>query len=390
MIIDNLLKELVEKGGSDLHIKALRPPLMRINGELSQSYHPAISKDEIRAMIYPMLSELQAKKLEEDMELDFSYHIEGVARFRCNIFFQMGNLGAAFRLIPVETQTLEALKLPPVLNELTQAKQGIILVTGPTGSGKSTTLSAIIDRINETRCNHIITIEDPVEFVHSDKKCTINQREVYSDTKSFTEALRRALRQDPDIILVGEMRDPETISIAMTAAETGHLVLSTLHTNDAKQSIDRIIDTFPPDQQHQVRMQLAMTIKAVISQKLIKDSSGEGRIAVVEVMINTPTIRKLVEEGKTGMIDKTIADSSSLYKMQTQNQHLLQLVKENVLTQEDAINASKNPNDLRIMLQTKMQTAETKADQKTPSGAKTSLGRKPSPFGSESNEGGGG
>jgi twitching motility protein PilT len=384
--INELLGELVEKKGSDLHIKANRPPLMRIKDDLLPMDYPSIPKDDAKQMIYNLLTKTEVQKLEGDLELDFSYLIEGIARFRCNVFYQMGNLGAVFRVIPVHINTIESLKLPSILNELIQDKQGIVLVTGPTGSGKSTTLSAMIDHLNETRHNHIITIEDPVEFVHVDKKCTINQREVHSDTKSFKEALRRALRQDPDIILVGEMRDSETISIAMTAAETGHLVFSTLHTNDAKQSVDRIIDTFPPEQQYQVRMQLAMTLHATVSQRLIKTSDGKQRVPVVEIMINTPTIRKLIEEDKTGMIDKVIADSESFYKMQTQNQHLLKLIKDNIVTQEDALKVSKNANDLKIMLQTKMSTAKKESDKNSRNfkesipDNRTSQGKKPSPF----------
>jgi len=327
---------------------------MRIKGELIPSEYPPIKKEEVRNLLYPMLTEIQIKKLENEKELDFSFLVEGLARFRGNIFYQMGNLGAVFRVIPVEIKTIDQLNLPQVLKELVFRNQGIILVTGPTGSGKSTTLAAMIDYLNEHRSHHIITIEDPVEFVHRDKKCAINQREIGFDTSSFSQALRRALRQDPDVILVGEMRDPETITIAMTAAETGHLVFSTLHTNDAKQSIDRIIDTFSPEQQHQVRMQLAMTLLATISQRLIKRSDGSGRVAVIEVMINTPTIRKMIEEGKIGAIDKAIHDSASLYKMQTMNQDLFKLVKEEVITKEDALGISSNPNDLRIMFQTQM------------------------------------
>jgi twitching motility protein PilT len=357
MKIEELLKVLVEKGGSDLHLKFNRPPLMRIKGELVPSDLPVISKDGMKAILYPMLTELQIKKLENERELDFSFFVEGLARFRGNIFHQMGHLGAVFRAIPVRIKTVEELNLPSVLNDLVQRKQGIILVTGPTGSGKSTTLAAMIHRINEIRHDHVITIEDPIEFVHTDKLCVINQREIGNDTKSFSEALKRALRQDPDIILVGEMRDPETISIAMTAAETGHLVLSTLHTNDAKQSIDRIIDTFPPEQQHQVRMQLAMTLYATVSQRLVKTTDGKGRVAAVEIMINTPTVRKLIEEGKVGMIDKIMAESASLYKMQTYNQHLFQLVKDGIITREDALSISLNPNDLKIMFQTQMVTS---------------------------------
>lgn len=366
MKIDEYLRYLVEKNGSDLHLKAGRPPLLRIKGELVPSEYPVIGKDEIKELLLPMFTDLQVKKLEDDRELDFSYLVEGLARFRGNIFHQMGYLGAVFRVIPVEIKTIDQLDLPQVLKELVFKNQGIILVTGPTGSGKSTTLAAMIDHLNVNRHHHIITVEDPVEFVHRDKNCTINQREVGFDTRSFSEALKRALRQDPDVILVGEMRDPETITIAMTAAETGHLVFSTLHTNDAKQSIDRIIDTFPPQQQHQVRMQIAMTLHATVSQRLVKKSDGSGRVAIIEIMINTPTIRKMIEEGKIGAIDKAIQDSASLYKMQTMNQHLFQRVIEGMITKEDALSVSNNANDLRIMFQTQMPGAQPTAQQQAP------------------------
>ena len=375
MKIDDYFTALVQRGGSDLHLKVGRPPLMRIKGELLPTEYPVVGKEEVKKLLLPMLTEMQIKKLENEREIDFSYLVEGLARFRGNIFHQMGNLGAVFRVIPVQIMTIDELKLPPVLKELIFRNQGIILVTGPTGSGKSTTLAAMIDYLNMNRSDHIITIEDPVEFVHRDKKCEINQREVGFDTRSFSEALKRALRQDPDVILVGEMRDPETISIAMTAAETGHLVFSTLHTNDAKQSIDRIIDTFPPEQQHQVRMQLAMTLCAIISQRLIKKLDGSGRVAVIEVMINTPTIRKMIEEGKIGAIDKAIHDSASLYKMQTMNQHLFQLVKEGTITQEGALSMSNNPNDLRIMFQTQMPGPSPTPTPPKPSGLEGRYGK---------------
>ena len=352
MNIDKYLKYLVESNGSDLHLKVGRPPLIRVLGDLFPTELPTVTKQQMDNLVLSMLSSHQKKKLEDERELDFSYLVEGLARFRGNVFFQLGELGAVFRAIPIHVKTLDELEIPEVLKELIFKNQGIILITGPTGSGKSTTLASAIDLLNESVQKHIISIEDPIEFVHFDKKCTVSQREVGSDTLSFAQALKRALRQDPDIILVGEMRDAETIQIAMTAAETGHLVFSTLHTNDAKQSIDRIVDTFGPDQQHQVRMQLAVTLVATLSQRLIKKSNHSAMTPIVEVMINTPMVKKLIEEGKTGQIDKVIADSAQLYKMQTMNQHLYQLVRGNVLTREDALNASNNPNDLRIMFQT--------------------------------------
>ena len=372
MKIEEYLKALVLMGGSDLHLKVGRPPLMRLKGELIPTEYPVLGMENIMDLLLPMLTDIQIKKLEDERELDFSYPVEGLARFRGSIFHQMGYLGAIFRVIPVEIKTIEQLGLPQVLKELVFRNQGIILVTGPTGSGKSTTLAAMVDYLNESKPYHIITIEDPVEFVHKDKKCTINQREIGFDTLSFSTALKRALRQDPDVILVGEMRDPETITTAMTAAETGHLVFSTLHTNDAKQSIDRIIDTFSPEQQHQVRMQLAMTLCATVSQRLVKKADGSGRVAVIEVMINTATIKKLIEEEKIGAIDRAIHESASLYKMQTMNQHLFQLVKDGTVTKEDALSISNNPNDLRIMFQTQMPEMESPHVQKP-----STLGQRP-------------
>ena len=379
MKIDEYLRMLVDKEGSDIHLKVGRPPLIRIKGDLLPIEEmPVISKDEIKEILYPMLTRMQIEKFEKDLELDFSYIIEGLARFRCNIFHQMGNLGAVFRVIPIDILTIEQLGLPDVLNDIIKQKSGIVLVTGPTGCGKSTTLAAMINKVNETRHEHIMTIEDPVEFVHQDKKCTINQREVGADTATFENALKRALRQDPDIILVGEMRDSETISIAITAAETGHLVFSTLHTLDAKQSIDRIIDTFRHEHQHQIRMQLSSALRAIVSQRLVKSSYSEERLPVVEIMINTPTIRKYIQESKVGMIDKVIAESALLYKMQTQNQHLFMLVDEGKITKEDALNISKNQNDLRIMFQT--QTMTPKKEDKDSGKTKSILGKRSSPF----------
>ncbi|MGO9613031.1 MAG: type IV pilus twitching motility protein PilT [Dissulfurispiraceae bacterium] len=370
MTIDKYLQYVVESKGSDLHLKVGRPPLIRVLGDLFPTELPVVTKQQMDNLVLSILSSHQKKKLEDERELDFSYLVEGLARFRGNVFFQLGELGAVFRTIPITVKTLDELEIPEVLKELIFKNQGIILITGPTGSGKSTTLASAIDLLNENVQKHIISIEDPIEFVHFDKKCTVSQREVGSDTLSFAQALKRALRQDPDIILVGEMRDAETIQIAMTAAETGHLVFSTLHTNDAKQSVDRIVDTFGPDQQHQVRMQLAVTLVATLSQRLIKKSNHSAMTPIVEVMINTPMIKKLIEEGKTGQIDKVIADSAQLYKMQTMNQHLYQLVKGNILTREDALSASNNPNDLRIMFQTQPMTPKRDLSTKQAPGSK--------------------
>jgi twitching motility protein PilT len=348
------LRELIKRGGSDLHLKVGRPPLFRIRGDLLPTEFPTIGKKDMEDLLLPILNGVQRERLERERELDFSYLIEELARFRGSYFFQMDKPGGVFRVIPIQIATLEELGLPEVLKEIVSREQGLILVTGPTGSGKSTTLAAMVNYLNEKVDKHIITIEDPIEFIHDDKKCVINQREVGNDTRSFSEALRHALRQDPDIILVGEMRDPETIHTALTASETGHIVVSTLHTTYAKQSISRIIDAFEPSQQNHVRIRTAMSLIATVAQKLIKKSDGSGRTAVMEIMINTPTVKKLIIDEKLDQIDKAIEDSAKLYKMQTFNQHLFNIVDDGMLTKEDALASSYNPNDLRIMFQTQM------------------------------------
>lgn len=351
--VDEFLKELLEKKGSDLHLKVGAPPTLRIRGDLFPLEKQKLTNEDMENLVRSLITPKQQEKLLAERELDFSFSTKTLpARFRANFFFQKGMLGAVFRVIPREVPTLDELGLPPVLKEIASRPQGLILVTGPTGSGKSTTLAAIVVYINENFPKHIITIEDPLEFVHEDKKSIINQRELGTDTLSFAGALRRALRQDPDVILVGEMRDEETISTAFTAAETGHLVLSTLHTNDAKQSIDRIVNTFQPEAQYQVRMALANTLLAVVAQRLIKRADGNGRIAALEILISTSTIKKLIEENKIGLIAKTMEESATLYHMQTFNQALFNLWKENLITQEEALSVSPNPNDLKILFQT--------------------------------------
>ncbi len=352
MKIDIYLKELVEKNGSDLHLKVGRPPLMRIMGELLPTSHPPISKKEIEGILLSMLTEIQMNKLEKERDIDFSYLIEGVARFRGNIFHQMGNLGAVFRCIPFHIKTIDDLELPEILKDIVSAQQGLILVTGPTGCGKSTTLAAMIHHINERVNKHIVTAEDPIEFVHEDLKCTINQREIGSDARSFTESVKKAMRQDPDVILVGEMRDNETINMALRASETGHLVLSTLHTTYAKQSINRIIDAFPIEDQEYIRVRASMTLRAVIAQKLVVKADGSGRIAALEIMLNTPTIKKMIAEDRLDEIDKIIVESKKLYKMQSLNQHLLDYVRDGIITREEALATSQNPNDLKILFNT--------------------------------------
>ncbi|HEX7896601.1 MAG TPA: PilT/PilU family type 4a pilus ATPase [Planctomycetota bacterium] len=348
--VDDILSELVAAGGSDLHLKVGRPPLFRISGDLTPSALPELSEKDMESLLLQVLGRPGYRTLEEQFESDSSYLLPGIARFRVNAFKRMGQFGAAFRLIPLTVPTIEMMKLPPVLKEITKAPQGLVLVTGPTGSGKSTTLAAMMDYLNETQPLHVVTLEDPVEFVYTDKKCAINQRQLGNDVKSFHEALRRVLRQDPDVILMGEMRDRESMELAMHAAETGHLVFSTLHTNDAKQTLDRIIDAFPTDAHHQVRSQLALTLQAVIGQRLVRRADGRGRVAAVEVMIASPAIRELIHDGKTSSIEKAIAASGDYYGMQTFNQALAKHVNAGTITAEEAMASSTTPGDLRLLL----------------------------------------
>jgi twitching motility protein PilT len=348
--IDAVLKELVNRRGSDLHLKTGRPPLMRISSDLLPSEFEVLDDAGIEAVLRKLLGPEGWARLQEEYEMDASYEIAGVARFRVNAFKERGRFGGAMRVIPLTTPTLDGLGHPPVLKDICQAPQGLVLVTGPTGSGKSTTLAALVDHINETQPLHIVTIEDPIEFVYEDKKCTIRQRQLGTDVKSLAEALRRVLRQDPDVILVGEMRDPETINLALHAAETGHLIFSTLHTNDAKQTLDRVVDVFPADEHAQVRSQMALCLQAVVSQRLVRRADGGGRIAALEVMINSPNIRDLIVEGKTSQIEKAIAASGDYYRMQSFNQALAKLVFDKVISQDEALGASTNPGDLKLML----------------------------------------
>jgi len=354
MTLIDLLPVLLEKGGSDLHIKVGRPPRIRVMGKLVPLPMPEseLSQESIVHCLYAILNPQQIERFECDRELDFSFQVAGGGRFRANYYYHLGTPGGAFRVIPARIPTLEGLSLPPILASLTAHKQGIILVTGPTGSGKSTTLAAMIHHINKTHSLHIVTIEDPVEFLHTEMQSQITQREIGSDTFSYPEAIRRALRQDPDVIMVGEMRDAESIGIAMTAAETGHLVLSTLHTTDARQSIDRILDAFPPHNQQQVRTQLATVMVATVAQRLLRRANGKGRVAAFEVMINTPTIRRLISDGKMDGIPKAIEEGKMLYKMQSFNQHLLALIQDGSVTEEEALAFSSNQNDLKILIAT--------------------------------------
>jgi twitching motility protein PilT len=348
MEIEVWLRELHRQGGSDLHLKVDRPPLMRVNGDLMPTEAPPLSDSELRAMLYDMMGERVVQKFEETLEADFSYEVEGIARFRVNVFIQRGRIGSVMRLIPLEVPTVEALGLPPVLKTVAENVDGLVLVTGPTGSGKSTTLASMIEHINETAPVHIITIEDPIEFVYRDQMATINQRELNIDTTALHGALRAALRQDPDVILMGEMRDPETINFGITAAETGHLVFATLHTNDAKQTLERILDTVPPDARDMVRSQLAILLRAIICQHLCRRSDGTGRIAAQEILVNSPQMSQLIEEGKTRSIDRALMEGE-YYGMQTFNQALYKLVQQGLISQDEALTSTASPEDLKLM-----------------------------------------
>jgi twitching motility protein PilT len=349
MSLDQLLKIAIERNASDLHITAGLPPMLRIDGRLVPTEFPRLKPEDTRRLIYAILNDKQREKFERDLELDTSYGIPGYGRFRLNVFKQRGAVSAAFRSIPNIIRTPQELGLPDIVNELAKKRSGLILVTGPTGVGKSTTLAAIIDIINSTRAEHILTIEDPIEFIHTHKKSMINQRELGVDTYSFANALRSALREDPDVILVGEMRDLETISGVLTAAETGHLVLSTLHTIDAPQTIDRIIDVFPTHQQQQVRIQLAGVLEAIISQQLIPAATGSGRVLACEVLIANAAVKNIIREGKVHQL-KAIMQTNRQIGMQTMDQALYDLWKENKITAEEAIARASNPQEMKARI----------------------------------------
>lgn len=344
--IDDLLRLMLDRGGSDLHITVGSPPGIRQRGEIIpiENMKPLMPRDS-QEMLLNLLSEEQRRRFETELELDFAYSIPGVSRFRANIFQQRNSMGAVFRVIPLDIPTLEQLNLPKVARLLAERPRGLVLVTGPTGSGKSTTLAAMIDHINATRPLHIITMEDPIEFMHKNKRAYVNQREVGEDTHSFSAALKRVLRQDPDVILVGEMRDLETIGAAITAAETGHLVLATLHTTGGPATVDRIIDVFPPHQQQQVRMQLSNTLEGVLSQVLLRSTDGRSRVMAMEVMLGIPAIRNLIREGKTHQMDTIIQGGGNL-GMQTLDQHLRTLLQMGKVTFEEAVGKAQNPREL--------------------------------------------
>jgi twitching motility protein PilT len=347
--IDILLRTLVVKKASDLHLQADSPPIFRVNGELAFSDLGVLSPKDIEKYIYSIMSQQQRDVFEKTRRFDFSYSVQGIGRFRVNAYRQRGFVGAVMRFIPFEIPAIDDLGLPPVVKELAKKPNGLVLVTGPTGSGKSTTLAAIIDHINTFLKGHIITIEDPIEFLHRNKLCEINQREVGEDTESFAAALKDALREDPNVILVGEMRDLDTISNAITAAETGHLVFATLHTNDAAQAVDRIVDVFPPHQQPQVRTQLSSTLRAVIAQTLLRKKDGSGRVAAFEVMLASTAIKSLIKDGKTSQIYTSI-QTGRQEGMQLMEYALETLCKNGIVSREEAMSKANDPKSLERVL----------------------------------------
>jgi twitching motility protein PilT len=344
--IDELLEHMVERDASDLHVTVGTPPVIRVRGEMERlDEFGALTSEDTQQLLYRILSSEQQKHLELKRQLDFSHSIPGLARFRVNVYFQRESIGAAFRLIPAELKTLEELGMPSTLHLLTDKPRGLVLVTGPTGSGKSTTLAALIDEINRNRSEHILTIEDPIEFLHRHKRCIVNQREIGPDAVSFAEALRAALRQDPDVILVGEMRDLETIATALTAAETGHLVFGTLHTQSAPSTIDRIIDVFPAEQQEQIRIQIASSLQGVITQALLPTADGMGRVPALEVLLPDDAVRNLVRQGKVEQIYSVMQTNTSR-GMQTMEQSLADLIQRGVVTFEVGLTRSSRPQQL--------------------------------------------
>lgn len=353
MLIEELLEAAVSRGASDIHISASLPPVFRIDGKLVRTNHEALTAENVETLVFPILNNEQRRKLEQDWELDLSYGIHGLGRFRVNIYKNNGTYAAAFRTINTEVPSFETLGLPPVVRKITEKPRGLILVTGPTGSGKSTTLASMIDYINDNRNEHILTIEDPVEFVHKSKKSVVHQRELGQDTRSFANALRSALREDPDIILVGELRDLDTISLAITAAETGHLVMGTLHTSSASQTIDRIIDVFPQGQQQQIRIMLSNSLTGVFSQTLLprlqENGEKKGRVMAQEIMIVNGAIANLIREGKTSQMYSAI-QTGAQHGMITLESSLANLYKQNLISAEDALAKSSRPDDLRRLI----------------------------------------
>ncbi len=354
--LDELLRTVVEKRGSDLHLASGVPPVIRVDGQLLATNYEPLTDFEVQRMIYAVLTDEQIRAFETEMELDCSYSLKNVSRFRVNVYRDRGACAAALRVIPSKIPTVRELGLPLVLEELSRRPRGLILVTGPTGSGKSTTLAAVLGQINNERSAHIITIEDPIEYLHTHRRSLINQRELGMDTRSFAQALKHSLRQDPDVILVGEMRDLETMALAVTAAETGHLVFSTVHTNNAAQSVDRIVDVFPPGQQEQIRIQLSNNLEAIVSQQLLPRAGTPGRVAALEIMVASPAIRNLIREGKAHQITSIIQTSAHL-GMQTMDQCLRDYYHRGLITYEESMARAMNPDELKKMLFTRGEEA---------------------------------
>jgi len=348
--LHDMLKELISRGGSDLHITTNTPPQIRVDGKLIALDMPPLNPIETKQLCYSVLTETQKHKFEEENELDLSFGVKGLSRFRGNVFVQRGAVAGVFRTIPFKILTFEELGVPPIVAELAHKPRGLIIVTGPTGSGKSTTLASIIDKINTERHEHIVTIEDPIEYLHPHKNCLVNQREVGSDTRGFKQALKYVLRQDPDVVLVGEMRDLETIEAALTLAETGHLCFATLHTNSCVQTINRIVDVFPPYQQTQIRAQLSFVLEGVLSQTLIPKASGKGRVLALEVMVPNPAIRNLIREDKLHQIYSQMQVGQEKFGMQTMNQSLFNLHQRRLITLEEALGRSTDPDELKQMM----------------------------------------
>src|SRR3982751_2935124 len=365
MHVNDLLKIAVERGASDLHLKVGSFPMMRVRCTLVPAVEDKkLDHEDVVAMGAAVMSTTQRQKFKESQEVDLAYSVPGLGRFRCNIFQQRGTVGLVLRVIPMHIRSVDELGLPRVLKKIAEEERGLVLVTGTTGSGKSTTLAAMIDYINRSRSAHVMTVEDPIEFLHRDNKSMVNQREVSVDTRSFAQALRSALRQDPDVILVGEMRDFETIETGLTAAETGHLVFSTLHTLDATETINRIIAVFPPHQQKQVRLQLASVLRAVISQRLLPRADGDGRAPAVEVMISTPFIRDcIVDKDKTHLIHGAIAAGTSQYGMQTFDQSIFGLYQQGLVSYEEALRWASNVDEFKLKVQGISTTAEVSRDE---------------------------
>jgi len=348
--LPELLQTLVEVNGSDLHLTTQTPPQIRVHGKLQMLDLPPLGPAETKGLAYSVLTDAQKKRFEETLELDFSFGIRGLARFRCNVFNQRGAVAAVYRVIPEKIKGFDELMLPPVLATLADRPRGLVLVTGPTGSGKSTTLAAMIDKINTERSEHILTIEDPIEYIHQHKSCLVNQREVHSDTHGFAAALRAALREDPDIVLIGELRDLETIESALRIAETGHLTFATLHTNSAAQTINRIIDVFPAHQQGQIRTQLSLVLEGIVCQSLLPRADGQGRVVALEIMVPTPAIRNLIRDDKVHQIYSTMQTGQEKFGMQTMNQCLATLYQKRLITLEAAMEKSSLKDELEQMI----------------------------------------